>query len=38
MRASAPDILDAIRTEKVLSQDTETKLVAFLDRFAKTFA
>jgi len=38
MRASAPDILEAIRTEKVLSKDTEEKLVAFLDGFTKTFA
>ncbi|WP_184043569.1 F0F1 ATP synthase subunit alpha [Roseospira visakhapatnamensis] len=38
MRASAPGILDAIRAEKALSQDTEDKLAAFLDGFAKTFA
>jgi F-type H+-transporting ATPase subunit alpha len=38
MRAKAPDILDAIRTEKALSSETEQKLVAFLDGFAKTFA
>ncbi len=38
MRSSASDILDSIRTEKVLSEDTEKKLVAFLERFARTFA
>jgi len=38
MRAKAPDILDAIRSEKALSSETEQKLVAFLDGFAKTFA
>jgi|TARA_R110000751_G_scaffold54468_1_gene117193 F-type H+-transporting ATPase subunit alpha len=36
--SSGADILDAIRTEKVLSADTEAKLKAFLDKFAKTFA
>ncbi|MBX2832726.1 MAG: F0F1 ATP synthase subunit alpha [Rhodospirillales bacterium] len=38
IRSSGADILDAIRTEKVLSDDSETKLKAFLDKFAKTFA
>ncbi|KZB61618.1 ATP synthase subunit alpha [Thalassospira lucentensis] len=38
IRSSGADILDAIRTEKVLSEATETKLKAFLDKFAKTFA
>ncbi|MBB4285712.1 F-type H+-transporting ATPase subunit alpha [Roseospira goensis] len=38
MRAKSPEILEAIRTEKVLSQETEEKLVAFLDGFARTFA
>ncbi len=38
IRSTGSDILDAIRTEKVLSEATETKLKAFLDKFAKTFA
>ncbi|MEQ5775626.1 MULTISPECIES: F0F1 ATP synthase subunit alpha [unclassified Thalassospira] len=36
--SAGADILDAIRNEKVLSADTEAKLKAFLDKFAKTFA
>jgi F-type H+-transporting ATPase subunit alpha len=38
IRSAGADILDAIRTEKVLSADSETKLKAFLNKFAKTFA
>ncbi|AUG51571.1 F0F1 ATP synthase subunit alpha [Thalassospira marina] len=38
IRSAGADILDAIRTEKVLSADSEAKLKAFLDKFAKTFA
>ena len=38
IRSAGADILDAIRTEKVLSDDSEAKLKAFLDKFAKTFA
>ncbi len=38
IRSAGADILDAIRNEKVLSEDSETKLKAFLDKFAKTFA
>ncbi|MDP2699496.1 F0F1 ATP synthase subunit alpha [Thalassospira sp.] len=38
MRTSGANILEAIRTEKAMSADTETKLKAFLDKFAKTFA
>ncbi|OSQ47177.1 F0F1 ATP synthase subunit alpha [Thalassospira alkalitolerans] len=38
IRSTGSDILDAIRTEKVLSEDSESKLRAFLDKFAKTFA
>ena len=38
IRSAGAEILDAIRTEKVLSEDSETKLKAFLDKFAKTFA
>jgi len=38
LRASRPEVLEAIRTEKVLSKETEDTLVAFLDGFGKTFA
>ena len=37
LRDQGQDILDTIRTEKVLSDKTEKKLVAFLDEFAKGF-
>ncbi len=37
LRDQGQDILEAIRTEKVLSEETEKKLVAFLDKFAKGF-
>jgi F-type H+-transporting ATPase subunit alpha len=38
LRSAGADILDTIRSEKVLSKDTEAKLVSFLDDFAKKFA
>ncbi len=38
MRAKGRDILDAIRTDKELSEDTEAKLTKFMDDFTKTFA
>jgi F-type H+-transporting ATPase subunit alpha len=38
IRGKHGDILDAIRTQKELSQETEGKLKAALDQFAKTFA
>ncbi|MEE9139900.1 MAG: F0F1 ATP synthase subunit alpha [Alphaproteobacteria bacterium] len=38
VRANGADILDAIRTEGELSDETEQKLRAFLDKFTKTFA
>jgi F-type H+-transporting ATPase subunit alpha len=38
VRAKSPEILQAIRTEKALSKDTEDKLKALLDDFAKGFA
>jgi F-type H+-transporting ATPase subunit alpha len=38
LRDQGQDILEAIRTEKVLSDETEKKLVAFLDKFAKGFS
>ena len=37
IKANGQDILDAIRTEKELSEATEEKLKAFLDNFLKTF-
>jgi F-type H+-transporting ATPase subunit alpha len=37
LRDQGQDILEAIRTEKVLSEETEKKLVAFLDKFGKGF-
>jgi F-type H+/Na+-transporting ATPase subunit alpha len=38
IKSRAPDILDAIRTDREIKKETETKLVAFLDDFAKSFA
>ena len=38
MKAREPAILDAIRTDLEIKPDTEKKLVAFLDGFAKSFA
>jgi F-type H+/Na+-transporting ATPase subunit alpha len=38
IRAKQPDILTAIATEKQISPQTEEKLKAFLDAFAKTFS
>jgi F-type H+-transporting ATPase subunit alpha len=38
VRAKGQDILAAIRTEQAISDDTEAKLTAFLDTYAKTFA
>ncbi len=38
IRASGSDILEAIRTEKDLSPETEKKLTAFFDRFSKSFS
>jgi len=37
LRTDGKDILDDIRTKKALSEDTEKKLVAFLDKFSKGF-
>jgi F-type H+-transporting ATPase subunit alpha len=37
LRTDGGDILGSIRTEKALSPETEKKLVAFLDKFAKGF-
>ncbi len=38
IKDKAPDILETIRSEKVLSEDTESKLKSFLDDFAKAFS
>ena len=37
IRSSGADILEAIRSEKDISEDTENKLTAFLDSFASAF-
>jgi F-type H+/Na+-transporting ATPase subunit alpha len=38
IKAQEPGILEAIRTDKELKKETEAKLAAFLDQFAKLFA
>ena len=38
VRASAPDILESIKTESELTAETEQKLHALLDEFVKAFA
>ncbi|MBX6743697.1 MAG: F0F1 ATP synthase subunit alpha [Acetobacteraceae bacterium] len=38
MKATRPEILEAIRTDREIKKETEDKLVAFLDGFAKSFA
>ncbi len=38
LKANEPGILDAIRTDKELKKETEAKLAAYLDQFAKLFA
>ncbi|MDE1568926.1 F0F1 ATP synthase subunit alpha [Aquabacter sp. P-9] len=38
LRSQHPEILDAIRTSKELSKDTQEKLVKALDAFSKSFA
>jgi F-type H+-transporting ATPase subunit alpha len=37
MKARSPDIVEAIRTDREIKKETEAKLVAFLDDFAKSF-
>jgi F-type H+-transporting ATPase subunit alpha len=37
VRTTASDILTAIRSDREIKKETEAKLVAFLDNFAKTF-
>ncbi|MCK8786261.1 F0F1 ATP synthase subunit alpha [Roseomonas sp. NAR14] len=38
MKASEPGILEAIRADREIKPETEKKLVAFLDRFSKSFS
>ncbi|NKD55348.1 MULTISPECIES: F0F1 ATP synthase subunit alpha [unclassified Haematospirillum] len=38
MRNKGADMIAAIRSEKAISKETEAKLIAFLDGFAKAFA
>jgi F-type H+-transporting ATPase subunit alpha len=38
LKTRAPAILDAVRTDREIKKETETKLVSFLDDFAKSFA
>jgi F-type H+-transporting ATPase subunit alpha len=38
IRANGSDILNTIRTEKDVSEETDKKLAAFLDRFSKAFS
>ena len=38
IRGKHADILETIRTEKEISKDTEEKLRAILEKFAKSFA
>ncbi len=38
LKAGAPDIVNAIRTDREIKKPTEDKLVAFLDKFAQSFA
>jgi F-type H+/Na+-transporting ATPase subunit alpha len=38
LKAARPEILEAIRTDREIKKETEDKLVAFLDGFAKSFA
>ena len=38
MKATAPDIVASIRNDREIKKDTEAKLIAFLDGFAKSFA
>src|SRR3954463_1389857 len=38
LKSAAPEILEAIRTDREIKKPVEEKLVAFLDGFAKSFA
>ena len=37
LKAQSPEILTSIRTDREIKKDTEAKLIAFLDTFAKSF-
>ena len=38
VRAQAPEILEAIRSTREITKETEEKLTGFLEKFLKTFA
>ncbi len=38
LKANAPEVLNAIRTDREIKKETEAKLVSFLDGFAKSFS
>jgi len=38
LKAKDPSIMEAIRTDGEIKPETEKKLIAFLDNFAKSFA
>jgi F-type H+-transporting ATPase subunit alpha len=38
IKSREPGIVDSIRDDREIKKDTETKLVAFLDSFAKSFS
>ncbi|MBY0330281.1 MAG: F0F1 ATP synthase subunit alpha [Acetobacteraceae bacterium] len=38
IKAARPEIIEAVRTDREIKKETEEKLVAFLDAFAKSFA
>jgi F-type H+-transporting ATPase subunit alpha len=38
LKSRAPDVLNSIRADREIKKETEAKLVAFLDDFAKSFA
>jgi len=38
LKSRSPEIVDSIRTDREIKKETEAKLVAFLDDFAKSFA
>jgi F-type H+-transporting ATPase subunit alpha len=38
MRSDGKDVLDAVRTEKAISDDVRAKLKGHIDSFAKNFA
>jgi F-type H+-transporting ATPase subunit alpha len=38
LRATHPELLEAIRTQGEITEDTEKALAAFFEQFARTFA